>query len=89
MEYAQGGDLMNHIHEEVFSEERSVFYGGCVVLGLEYLHNNKIEEISDLERLTVLRYFSLAYNRIKKLENLECLIKLTNLYLSTYKKISR
>lgn len=42
MEYACGGDLMRHIHEEVFNEPRSRFYAACVVLGLEYLHNNNI-----------------------------------------------
>ena len=42
MEYAQGGDLMMHIHSDVFSEPRTVFYAGCVVLGLQYLHNHKI-----------------------------------------------
>lgn len=42
MEYASGGDLMMHIHAEVFSETRSCFYASCVVLGLEYLHQNKI-----------------------------------------------
>ncbi|OQV25171.1 Serine/threonine-protein kinase N2 [Hypsibius exemplaris] len=42
MEFASGGDLMMHIHAEVFSEVRSCFYAACVVLGLEYLHQNKI-----------------------------------------------
>lgn len=42
MEYAPGGDLMMHIHADVFSEPRAVFYAGCVVLGLQYLHEHKI-----------------------------------------------
>ena len=42
MEYARGGDLMMHIHTDVFSEPRSVFYAGCVVLGFKYLHDHKI-----------------------------------------------
>lgn len=42
MEYACGGDLMMHIHNEVFSEPRTIFYASCVLLGLEYLHKNKI-----------------------------------------------
>ena len=37
MEYANGGDLMMHIHQEVFSEQRACFYAACVVLGLEFL----------------------------------------------------
>ncbi|XP_038063886.1 serine/threonine-protein kinase N2-like [Patiria miniata] len=42
MEYAIGGDLMMHIHTDVFSEPRTVFYTACVVLGLQYLHENNI-----------------------------------------------
>ncbi|KAK2189064.1 hypothetical protein NP493_115g01007 [Ridgeia piscesae] len=42
MEYACGGDLMMHIHSDVFSEPRSVFYAGCVVLGLQYLHDHNV-----------------------------------------------
>uniref|UniRef100_A0A0N5AND3 protein kinase C n=1 Tax=Syphacia muris TaxID=451379 RepID=A0A0N5AND3_9BILA len=42
MEYSMGGDLMRHIHDDIFTEERSCFYASCVLLGLEYLHANKI-----------------------------------------------
>uniref|UniRef100_A0A914ZN82 non-specific serine/threonine protein kinase n=1 Tax=Parascaris univalens TaxID=6257 RepID=A0A914ZN82_PARUN len=42
MEYSMGGDLMRHIHDDIFTEERSCFYAACVLLGLEFLHANKI-----------------------------------------------
>nr|XP_050865858.1 serine/threonine-protein kinase N isoform X3 [Vespula vulgaris] len=42
MEYAAGGDLMMHIHADVFGEPRAVFYSACVVLGLQYLHESRI-----------------------------------------------
>ncbi|XP_014031295.2 serine/threonine-protein kinase N1 isoform X1 [Salmo salar] len=42
MEYTAGGDLMMHIHADVFTEPRAVFYSACVVLGLQFLHDHKI-----------------------------------------------
>ncbi|XP_010887544.1 serine/threonine-protein kinase N1 isoform X3 [Esox lucius] len=42
MEYTAGGDLMMHIHSDVFTEPRAVFYSACVVLGLQFLHDHKI-----------------------------------------------
>ncbi|KAM4635584.1 serine/threonine-protein kinase N1-like [Polymixia lowei] len=42
MEYTAGGDLMMHIHADVFTEPRAVFYSACVVLGLQFLHERKI-----------------------------------------------
>nr|XP_060620373.1 serine/threonine-protein kinase N1 isoform X1 [Anolis sagrei ordinatus] len=42
MEYTAGGDLMMHIHTDVFTEPRATFYAACVVLGLQFLHDHKI-----------------------------------------------
>ncbi|NXV84867.1 PKN2 kinase, partial [Calonectris borealis] len=42
MEYTPGGDLMMHIHEDVFPEHMAQFYTACVVLGLQFLHEKKI-----------------------------------------------
>ncbi|KAK3527503.1 hypothetical protein QTP86_023721 [Hemibagrus guttatus] len=42
MEYSPGGDLMTHIHSSIFSERQARFYAACVLLGLEFLHQNKI-----------------------------------------------
>ncbi|CAG5098870.1 Oidioi.mRNA.OKI2018_I69.XSR.g16048.t2.cds [Oikopleura dioica] len=42
MEYACGGDLMMHIHQDIFTEPRSMFYSGCVTLGLKFLHDHDI-----------------------------------------------
>ncbi|KAM6965128.1 serine/threonine-protein kinase N2-like isoform 2-T2 [Aplochiton taeniatus] len=42
MEYSPGGDLMIHIHNNVFTEVQARFYSACVLLGLEFLHLKKI-----------------------------------------------
>uniref|UniRef100_A0A1I7U0W1 protein kinase C n=1 Tax=Caenorhabditis tropicalis TaxID=1561998 RepID=A0A1I7U0W1_9PELO len=42
MEYSMGGDLMRHIHDDVFDEIRGCFYAACVVLGLDFLHKHNI-----------------------------------------------
>ena len=42
MEYAAGGDLLKYIREGEFDEPCAVFWSSCVVLGLEYLHDQKI-----------------------------------------------
>ncbi|CAI9613582.1 unnamed protein product [Staurois parvus] len=42
MEYMPGGDLMMHIHANVFSQLATRFYSACVVLGLQFLHEKKI-----------------------------------------------
>ncbi|KAM9306838.1 serine/threonine-protein kinase N2 [Pholidichthys leucotaenia] len=42
MVYSPGGDLMTHIHTSIFSEKQARFYSSCVLLGLEFLHQNKI-----------------------------------------------
>ncbi|KAI4877419.1 hypothetical protein NFI96_011717, partial [Prochilodus magdalenae] len=42
MEYSPGGDLMTHIHTSIFTERQTRFYAACVLLGLEFLHQNKI-----------------------------------------------
>ncbi|KAM4877161.1 serine/threonine-protein kinase N3 [Thomomys bottae] len=41
-EFVPGGDLMMHIHEDVFPEPQARFYLACVVLGLQFLHEQKI-----------------------------------------------
>lgn len=41
-EFVPGGDLMMHIHEDVFPEPQARFYLACVVLGLQFLHEKKI-----------------------------------------------
>ncbi|KAM7369425.1 hypothetical protein PAMP_013694 [Pampus punctatissimus] len=42
MAYSAGGDLMKHIHTSIFTEKRARFYSSCVLLGLEFLHQNNI-----------------------------------------------
>ncbi|XP_045923532.1 serine/threonine-protein kinase N2 isoform X2 [Micropterus dolomieu] len=42
MAYSPGGDLMTHIHTSIFTEKQARFYSSCVLLGLEFLHQNKI-----------------------------------------------
>uniref|UniRef100_A0A5K3F6C2 Protein kinase domain-containing protein n=1 Tax=Mesocestoides corti TaxID=53468 RepID=A0A5K3F6C2_MESCO len=42
LDYIPGGDLMQHIQQGPFSEERTLFYSACVVLALEFLHSRNI-----------------------------------------------
>ncbi|XP_037548092.1 serine/threonine-protein kinase N2 [Nematolebias whitei] len=42
MVYSPGGDLMKHIHTSIFTEKQARFYSSCVLLGLEFLHENQI-----------------------------------------------
>ncbi|KAG9488710.1 hypothetical protein GDO78_004964 [Eleutherodactylus coqui] len=42
MDFMSGGDLMTHIHTEVFSQQRATFYAACVLLGLQFLHSKNI-----------------------------------------------
>uniref|UniRef100_A0A672J1I8 protein kinase C n=1 Tax=Salarias fasciatus TaxID=181472 RepID=A0A672J1I8_SALFA len=42
MAYSPGGDLMTHIHNGIFTDKQTLFYASCVLLGLEFLHQNKI-----------------------------------------------
>lgn len=43
MEYVNGGELFFHLsRERIFSEERTKFYGGEILLALDYLHSEGI-----------------------------------------------
>ncbi|XP_054717223.1 RAC serine/threonine-protein kinase-like [Uloborus diversus] len=43
MEYVNGGELFFHLsRERIFSEERTKFYGGEILLALDYLHTEGI-----------------------------------------------
>ncbi|XP_035463280.2 serine/threonine-protein kinase N2 [Scophthalmus maximus] len=42
MAYSPGGDLMTHIHSSIFTDKQARFYSACVLLGLEFLHQNHI-----------------------------------------------
>ncbi|CAH2297142.1 serine threonine- kinase N2 [Pelobates cultripes] len=43
IEYAAGGDLLNYMNDkETISENTTMFYMACVVLGLEFLHAHNI-----------------------------------------------
>nr|QPL17779.1 protein kinase B isoform c [Bursaphelenchus xylophilus] len=63
MEFAIGGDLYYHLNQEVqikkegFTEDRTRFYGGEIVLALGYLHdNNIVYRDLKLENLLLDRY---------------------------------
>ncbi|XP_041425973.1 serine/threonine-protein kinase N1-like [Xenopus laevis] len=41
-DYCAGGDLSTYLKENPLPRERVVFYSGCVVLGLQFLHQHNI-----------------------------------------------
>ncbi|XP_077377824.1 serine/threonine-protein kinase N1-like [Festucalex cinctus] len=42
MDFLPGGDLMIHIHNRAFTPQQTRFYSACVLLALEFLHDNHI-----------------------------------------------
>lgn len=38
----EGGDLRHHLSCKTFTEAQAKFFVACILLGLEYLHNNFI-----------------------------------------------
>jgi serine/threonine protein kinase len=72
MEYACGGDLMMHIHNDVFTEPRTVFYAGCVVLGLQYLHEHNVvyRYVNSLKKILFIDKTSKAKEKHLSLLNL-------------------
>lgn len=60
----------------------------CDQLKVLYLHNNSIQQITNLDELSHLTHLYLQWNRIEKIENLSALKNLKKLYLS-YNEIKR
>ena len=62
MEYARGGDLMMHIQKDIFDEARAVFYAGCIVLGIGFLHSRKIvyRYLLDINRFSLVFFIYLS-----------------------------
>ncbi|XP_041426598.1 serine/threonine-protein kinase N1-like [Xenopus laevis] len=42
MDYCPGGDLKTYLNVSSFPKETAVFYSGCIVLGLQFLHERNI-----------------------------------------------
>ncbi|OCT61460.1 hypothetical protein XELAEV_18047485mg [Xenopus laevis] len=42
MDYCPGGDLASYMNHRSFPKETAVFYSGCIVLGLQFLHERHI-----------------------------------------------
>jgi protein kinase N len=62
MEYSMGGDLMRHIHDDIFTEDRACFYAACVLLGLEFLHSKDVSP-----------YFTFHYIHVDSINHYVCL----------------
>ncbi|XP_041426633.1 protein kinase C-like 1 [Xenopus laevis] len=42
MDYAEDGDLASKLSHGAISLKRTIFYSSCIVLGLKFLHDNKV-----------------------------------------------
>ncbi|KAE8589559.1 hypothetical protein XENTR_v10017613 [Xenopus tropicalis] len=42
MDFAEGGDLVSQLGRSGISQERTIFYSACIVLGLQFLHERNI-----------------------------------------------